>query len=132
MSEQSDTDDASPAAPEDEAPPGDHEEPEPVRGPAEDGDAPTEEPGSDEPAPTDEEAPAAWSSDSATGTDPDLGSDVDDAKIDEEHAEVGFEKLDVDGSGYLSKGEVKDAVSQFYFSSDPDARGNWLMGPLDE
>lgn len=52
--------------------------------------------------------------------------------IDEELAPVAFDKLDVDGDGYLSESEIRDAVSQFYFSSDPDARGNWLLGPLEE
>lgn len=51
--------------------------------------------------------------------------------IDEELAPTAFEKLDVDADGFLSEDEIRDAVAQFYFSSDPDARGNWLLGPLD-
>lgn len=48
--------------------------------------------------------------------------------IDEDLASEAFAKLDVDGDGFLSHDEIKDAVSQFYLSSDPDARGNWLLG----
>lgn len=48
--------------------------------------------------------------------------------MDEDLAPKAFEKLDVDGDGFLSQSEIKDAVAQFYLSSDPDARGNWLLG----
>lgn len=48
--------------------------------------------------------------------------------IDESLAPEAFRKMDMDGDGHISKSEVTDAVAQFYFSSDPDAPGNWLLG----
>lgn len=48
--------------------------------------------------------------------------------IDEDLAPAAFRKLDLSGDGHISKSEVIDAVAQFYFSSDPDAPGNWLLG----
>lgn len=50
--------------------------------------------------------------------------------IDVELAPEAFGKLDMNGDGHISKGEVTDAVAQFYFSSDPEAPGNWLLGKL--
>jgi Ca2+-binding EF-hand superfamily protein len=47
----------------------------------------------------------------------------------EEAARVAFGKLDRDGDGYLTKGELLAAVEEFCFSEDPEARGNWLIGP---
>lgn len=48
----------------------------------------------------------------------------------EEPARAAFQKLDRDGDGYLGKDELLAAVDEFYFSEDPAARGNWLLGPL--
>jgi len=48
----------------------------------------------------------------------------------EEPARAAFKKLDRDGDGHLSKEELLAAVEEFFFSEDPAARGNWLIGPL--
>jgi Ca2+-binding EF-hand superfamily protein len=48
----------------------------------------------------------------------------------EEPARAAFKKLDRDGDGHLSKEELLAAVEEFFFSEDPAARGNWLLGPL--
>lgn len=39
-----------------------------------------------------------------------------------------FGRLDRDGSGELSYAEFKQAIFEYYLSSDPDAPGNWLLG----
>ncbi|MER6829347.1 EF-hand domain-containing protein [Streptosporangium sp. NPDC000563] len=41
-----------------------------------------------------------------------------------------FERLDGDGDGVVSVGELVEATRQFYTSADPDVVGNWLFGPL--
>ncbi|MGA4837578.1 hypothetical protein [Streptomyces sp. G45] len=41
-----------------------------------------------------------------------------------------FEHLDVDGSGYLSKEEFHQGLSEFVFSNAPDAPGNFLLGSV--
>lgn len=41
-----------------------------------------------------------------------------------------FAKLDLDGNGTLDAEEIRSAVAEFFTSEDPDARGNWLYGPL--
>ena len=39
-----------------------------------------------------------------------------------------FERLDKDGSGYLSKAEFSMYIQHFYCSTDPDSPGNHLLG----
>ena len=41
-----------------------------------------------------------------------------------------FAGLDRNGDGILSQTEVLDMVREFYYSDDPDAPGNWCMGPF--
>jgi len=41
-----------------------------------------------------------------------------------------FRRLDTNGDGRISKDEIVRHVSDFYYSSDPDAPGNWLFGPF--
>ncbi|GAA2682961.1 MULTISPECIES: EF-hand domain-containing protein [Actinosynnema] len=41
-----------------------------------------------------------------------------------------FDALDADGSGSLTKQEFQGFVRDFYTSTDPNARGNNLMGPM--
>lgn len=40
-----------------------------------------------------------------------------------------FRRLDLDGDGYLSQEELLQNAKEFFLSSDPDAPGNWLVGP---
>ncbi|KIZ17009.1 EF-hand domain-containing protein [Streptomyces natalensis] len=42
-----------------------------------------------------------------------------------------FQALDADGSGKLSVDELLDAMHQYYTSTDPNAPGNVLYGPLN-
>lgn len=55
---------------------------------------------------------------SAWGIDPD------------DHADEVFGKLDLNGDGTLSRGEVLGLVRDFFYSDDPDAPGNWALGPF--
>jgi Ca2+-binding EF-hand superfamily protein len=41
-----------------------------------------------------------------------------------------FQKLDLNGNGILSKEEVLQLTCEFFYSDDPDARGNWALGPF--
>lgn len=41
-----------------------------------------------------------------------------------------FNRLDLDGNGWLSRDELHSANEEFFRSTDPDARGNWVFGPL--
>jgi Ca2+-binding EF-hand superfamily protein len=47
----------------------------------------------------------------------------------EEAAREAFRHLDQDSSGYLTTEELMKRVEEFYRSEDPDAPGNWLVGP---
>lgn len=47
-----------------------------------------------------------------------------------EEARGSFERLDRDGDGKISRDEMLKNLEEFYFSDDPDARGNWVLGPL--
>lgn len=41
-----------------------------------------------------------------------------------------FQKLDLNGNGMLSKDEVLQLTREFFYSDDPEARGNWALGPF--
>jgi Ca2+-binding EF-hand superfamily protein len=49
--------------------------------------------------------------------------------IPEDVAQGAFEHLDQNGDGYLSTEECRKAVEEFFLSNDPEAPGNWLIGP---
>jgi Ca2+-binding EF-hand superfamily protein len=49
--------------------------------------------------------------------------------IGEETAGEAFRHLDRDGNGYLSLDELMKGAEEFYLSDDPDAPGNWMIGP---
>ncbi|MFF5488727.1 EF-hand domain-containing protein [Streptomyces virginiae] len=40
-----------------------------------------------------------------------------------------FHRLDLDGDGVISFGEYRTAIVEFYLSADPQAAGNYLLGP---
>ncbi len=42
-----------------------------------------------------------------------------------------FQRFDADGDGYLSKEDVNALHQQFWWSDDPDALGNFILGPLN-
>jgi len=41
-----------------------------------------------------------------------------------------FKRLDRDGSGKISYAEFRQAIVEYYLSADPNAPGNWLLGPM--
>ena len=41
-----------------------------------------------------------------------------------------FQKLDLNGNGTLSQEELLQLTREFFYSDDPDARGNWALGPF--
>lgn len=49
--------------------------------------------------------------------------------VPEEAAREAFDHLDREADGYISAEEFLKAVEEFYLSDDPDAPGNWLIGP---
>ncbi|NGN64956.1 EF-hand domain-containing protein [Streptomyces sp. A7024] len=42
---------------------------------------------------------------------------------------LSFERLDRNHNGVLEHDEIHQAVVEYFSSSDPEARGNWLLGP---
>jgi hypothetical protein len=40
-------------------------------------------------------------------------------------------RLDTDGDGYITTGDLLAAIRAYYFDEAPDSAGNWLLGPLD-
>lgn len=48
----------------------------------------------------------------------------------ESDASYTFDLLDTDGSGYLTRDEISSATRQYFTSTDPEAPGNSLYGPL--
>jgi Ca2+-binding EF-hand superfamily protein len=44
--------------------------------------------------------------------------------------EAAFDRLDLDQDGNISVTELVEAARQYYTSTDPDAAGNWLFGPI--
>lgn len=47
-----------------------------------------------------------------------------------DEARESFARLDRDGDGYVTSEEMFQAVVEYYFSDDPEAPGNWLIGHL--
>ncbi|MCX5206010.1 EF-hand domain-containing protein [Streptomyces sp. NBC_00237] len=41
-----------------------------------------------------------------------------------------FDRLDLDGDGVISHDEYRTAIVDFYLSNNPEAPGNYLLGPL--
>ncbi|MGW0737695.1 EF-hand domain-containing protein [Streptomyces sp. NPDC002851] len=49
--------------------------------------------------------------------------------ITEHDANTAFDKVDSDGDGHVTQEEMVAAIRDYYFSDDPSAAGNWLLGP---
>jgi Ca2+-binding EF-hand superfamily protein len=49
----------------------------------------------------------------------------------EEQARASFKMTDSDGDGFATAEDMRRMVEQYYTSEDPQAPGNWLLGPLD-
>ncbi|MBV7331009.1 EF-hand domain-containing protein [Chloroflexi bacterium TSY] len=52
--------------------------------------------------------------------------------VSEEDARAAFRHLDVRRYGFLTRSEWLRHIEEFYKSEDPNALGNWLIGPLPE
>lgn len=50
--------------------------------------------------------------------------------LDEAAANEAFRRLDQNGDGYLTHDELSCSVEEFFYSEDPAAPGNWLVGPI--
>src|SRR5215472_5062757 len=50
--------------------------------------------------------------------------------VEEAAAHEAFRRLDQDGDGYLTHAELSRSVEEFFYSEDPEAPGNWLVGPI--
>ncbi|MFF2659026.1 EF-hand domain-containing protein [Kitasatospora sp. NPDC058032] len=48
-----------------------------------------------------------------------------------EHSGDAFRRLDRDGNGAISHEEFRAAITEFYLSTDENAPGNWLIGPIE-
>jgi Ca2+-binding EF-hand superfamily protein len=48
----------------------------------------------------------------------------------EDISEEVFRKLDLDNNGTVSKAELLQLTREFFYSDDPEARGNWALGPF--
>ncbi|MEU9945945.1 EF-hand domain-containing protein [Streptomyces lavendulae] len=47
-----------------------------------------------------------------------------------EQSAPAFDRLDLDGDGVISHHEYRTAIVDFYLSTDPNAPGNYLLGPI--
>ena len=52
-----------------------------------------------------------------------------DGAVDEAGAHAAFGKMDLDGDGFVSPEDMRVIVTEYFTSEDPDARGNWMVGP---
>ncbi|AOX01822.1 hypothetical protein BJP34_22425 [Moorena producens PAL-8-15-08-1] len=48
--------------------------------------------------------------------------------IDDSQIEEIFGRFDQNNDGYIDKQEILDLVTEFYYSQDPEAPGNWIFG----
>ncbi len=52
--------------------------------------------------------------------------------VPEELSGPAFERVDLNGDGVISRHEYRAAIVDFYLSTDPDAPGNHLLGPIGQ
>jgi Ca2+-binding EF-hand superfamily protein len=52
-------------------------------------------------------------------------------RLTEAEARRAFAGVDTDGDGYMTTGELLEAIRGYYFDEDPDGPGGWLLGDLD-
>lgn len=50
--------------------------------------------------------------------------------VPEELSGPAFERVDRNGDGVISRDEYRAAIVEFYLSTDPNAPGNYLLGPV--
>ncbi|HBB31578.1 MAG TPA: hypothetical protein DDZ80_30675 [Cyanobacteria bacterium UBA8803] len=51
-------------------------------------------------------------------------------KFNTNEAAQAFTKLDLDGSGFIEKQELLRHLYDFFYSNNPEAPGNWILGPF--
>ena len=49
----------------------------------------------------------------------------------EHDARETFRRIDRDGDGLITVGDLLEAIRGYYFDDSPDSPGHWLLGPLD-
>ena len=52
-----------------------------------------------------------------------------DGAVDQAGADAAFDKMDLDGDGFVSPEDMRVIVTEYFTSDDPNARGNWMAGP---
>jgi Ca2+-binding EF-hand superfamily protein len=52
-------------------------------------------------------------------------------RLSEPEARNAFAHLDHDGTGYITTGQLLDAIRAYYFDENPDGPGSWLLGDHD-
>jgi Ca2+-binding EF-hand superfamily protein len=51
--------------------------------------------------------------------------------LSEQDAREAFRRLDQDGDGFITTGDLLEAIRAYYFDDSSDSPGYWLLGPLD-
>jgi Ca2+-binding EF-hand superfamily protein len=51
-------------------------------------------------------------------------------RLSEDAGSAAFDHLDLDGNGWLDRDELHAANEQFFRSSEENAKGNWIFGPI--
>ncbi|MDC0669288.1 EF-hand domain-containing protein [Nannocystis radixulma] len=49
----------------------------------------------------------------------------------EQDAREAFRRIDADGDGFITVGDLLAAIRGYYFDDSADSPGHWLLGPLD-
>ncbi|MCY1059996.1 EF-hand domain-containing protein [Nannocystis sp. SCPEA4] len=51
-------------------------------------------------------------------------------RLPEQDAREAFRRIDVDGDGFITVGDLLAAIRGYYFDDSADSPGHWLLGPL--